>query len=177
MGILLLLAEEASTLEGRGFGLNFDLLDTNLINLAIIIGVLIVFGRKFLGETLSSRKMQIEREIRDAEERKQKAASELASQQQKLAQAQAEAKKLIENAYARAESVKASIAEQADRDIERLKADAQRDLTSQQDRISLELRRYVADKALGAAEGMCKSELNEDSQQRLIDRSIAMLGG
>lgn len=177
MGILLLLAEEASGLEERGFGLNFDLLDTNLINLAIIIGVLVVFGRRFLGDTLSSRKAEIESAIRDAEERKKKAASELASQQQKLAQAQAEAKKLIEDAHARAEAVKASIAEQAERDIERLKADAQRDLSSQQARITLELRRAIAEKALVAAEGLCKAELNDDSQRQLIDRSIAMLGG
>ena len=95
MGLLLLLAAEASGVEESGFGLNFDLLDTNLINLVIIIGVLIVFGRKFLGETLSSRRSQIQTEIQDAEQRKQKAASELASQQQKLAQAQAEAKKLL----------------------------------------------------------------------------------
>ncbi len=177
MGILLLLAEEASGLEERGFGINFDLLETNLINLAIIIGVLIVFGRRFLGDTLSSRKTEIETAIREAEERKKKAASELAGQQQKLAQAKAEAKKLVEDAHARAETVRASIAEQTERDIERLRADAQRDLSSQQDRIASELRRYVADKALVAAEGLCKSELNDDSQQRLIDRSIAMLGG
>lgn len=177
MGLLLLLAAEASGAEESGFGLNFDLLDTNLINLVIIIGVLIVFGRKFLGETLSSRRSQIQSEIQDAEQRKQKAASELASQQQKLAQAQAEAKKLLEDAHTRAESAKAAILAQADKDIERLKAEAQKDVSSQQDKIAAELRQYVAEKALISAELLCKSELNDASQQQLIDRSISMLGG
>ena len=177
MGLLLLLAVEASGVEESGFGLNFDLLDTNLINLVIIIGVLIVFGRKFLGETLSSRRSQIQTEIQDAEQRKQKAASELASQQQKLAQAQAEAKKLLEDANKRAESAKAAILAQADKDIERLQAEAQKDVSSQQDKIATQLRQYVAEKALIAAESLCKSELNDASQQQLIDRSISMLGG
>ncbi|MEM1254426.1 MAG: F0F1 ATP synthase subunit B, partial [Cyanobacteria bacterium P01_H01_bin.21] len=30
--------------EEGGFGLNFDILETNLINLVIIIGVLVYFG-------------------------------------------------------------------------------------------------------------------------------------
>ncbi|NJK69970.1 MAG: F0F1 ATP synthase subunit B, partial [Microcoleus sp. SU_5_3] len=42
MGTVLLLATEASR-EG-GFGLNFDILETNLINLSIVIGLLFYFG-------------------------------------------------------------------------------------------------------------------------------------
>jgi F-type H+-transporting ATPase subunit b len=177
MGTLLLFATEASGVEEGGFGFNFDLLDTNLINLVIIIGVLIVFGRKFLGETLSSRREQIQTAIQEAEQRKKKAAAQLAEQQQKLAQAQADAKSLVDEAHQRAEAAKQAILAQADKDIERLKADAQRDLSSQQDRIAAELRRYISEKALQSAESLCKSELDESSQQRLIDRSIAMMGG
>jgi F-type H+-transporting ATPase subunit b len=176
MGLLLLLAVEASGLEEEGFGLNFDLLDTNLINLVIIIGVLIVFGRKFLGETLSSRKSQIESEIKSAEERKKKAASELASQQQKLAQAQAEAEAIVKDAHKRAETARVSILEQADQDVERLEAEAQKDVSSQEDKIAAELRQYVAEKAISQAERQCKEQLNDASQQELINRSIAMLG-
>jgi F-type H+-transporting ATPase subunit b len=46
--------------EEGGVGLNFDILETNLINLALVIGILFYFGRKFLGSTLSSRKAEIE---------------------------------------------------------------------------------------------------------------------
>ena len=38
-------AEMAETKEAGGFGLNIDILETNLINLVIIIGVLFFFGR------------------------------------------------------------------------------------------------------------------------------------
>ena len=54
MGTVLLLATEASG-EG-GFGLNFDILETNLINLVIIIAVLFYFGVRIVGKILTERR-------------------------------------------------------------------------------------------------------------------------
>lgn len=177
MGTLSFLIAEVENVEGSGFGLNFDLLETNLINLIIIIGLLIFFGRKTLGETLASRKAQIQSSIQEAEARKKKAAAQLAEQQQKIAQAKAEAERLIKDAHERAEAAKASILAQADKDIERLKSDAQRDLSSQQERILAELRQRVAELSLERVEARLKSELDESAQQRLLERSVSMLGG
>ncbi len=185
MGTLLLLAAEASAIGAElpesagesGFGLNFDLLETNLINLVIIIGVLVYFGRKFLGKTLAERRSQIEAEIREAEQRKQEAASALADQQQKLAQAKTEATRIRATAEENAQKARETILAQAEQDIQRLKAAAVQDLNSQQDRIMAELRQRVASMAMQQVESQLKSELNAESQQQLIDRSIAMLGG
>jgi F-type H+-transporting ATPase subunit b len=86
--------------EGSGFGLNFDLLETNLINLVIIWGVLFYFGRKFLGNTLSSRRSSIEEAILDAERRQQEAQQSLKQQEENLAQAQSKAKEIVAAAKA-----------------------------------------------------------------------------
>jgi F-type H+-transporting ATPase subunit b len=74
--------------EEGGFGLNVDILETNLINLVIILGVLFYFGSKFLGKTLSTRKA----EHRSRDRRGRDSASKTPrrpwrQQQQKLAQA------------------------------------------------------------------------------------------
>lgn len=176
MGTLSFLIAEVEGIEGGGFGLNFDLLETNLINLVIIIGVLFVFGRKSLGETLANRKSQIQSSIQEAETRKKNAAAQLAEQQQKLAQAKAEAERLVKDAHERAEKTREAILAQADKDIERLKAEAQRDLSSQQERIMAELRQRVAELSLERVESRLKSELDESAQQNLVERSVAMLG-
>ncbi|NJL09471.1 MAG: hypothetical protein HC908_02340 [Calothrix sp. SM1_7_51] len=89
------LAEAGS--EG-GFGLNTDILDTNIINLAIIITVLLVFGRKVVGNTLKSRRENIETAITSAESRVKEAAARLTEAQQNLAQAQSEAKTILAQA-------------------------------------------------------------------------------
>jgi len=167
----------AETAERGRFGLNFDLLESNLINLAIIIGVLIYFGRGFLGKTLSERRSKIEAAIRDAEQRKQQAAAALADQQQKLAQAQTEAARIRSEAEGRAEAVRGEVLAQAEADIERMRASAAQDLNTQQEKIVSEVRQRIAALAIQRAESQLRSGLNPDIQQQLIDRSIATIGG
>jgi F-type H+-transporting ATPase subunit b len=125
MGTFILLTAEA--IEEPGIGLNFDILETNLINLVIIIGVLVYFGRGFLGKTLADRKARIEEAIKDAETRKKEAAAALADEQQKL--------------------------------------------------VTAELRQRIAALALQQVESQLKSGIGDATQQQLIDRSIATIGG
>lgn len=174
MGTFFLLAAEA---EHSGFGLNLDILETNLINLLIIIGVLVYFGKNSLGKTLSDRRAQIEAAIKEAEQRKEKAAAALAEQQQKLAQAKTEAARILSEAEERAKAARASVLAQAEEDIQRMKAAAAQDLSSQQDRVLNELRQRIAALAMQRAEEHLKSQMNDDAQRQLIDRSIAMIGG
>lgn len=170
-------AEVAETAEGGGFGLNFDLLESNIINLVIIIGVLIYFGRGFLGKTLSERRSKIEEAIKDAEQRKQKAAAALADQQQKLAQAQTEAARIRSEAEGRAEAVRGEVLAQAQADMERMRASAAQDLNTQQEKIISEVRQRIAALAVQRAESQLRSGLNPETQQQLIERSIATIGG
>ncbi|MFE4105528.1 F0F1 ATP synthase subunit B [Almyronema epifaneia] len=163
--------------EEGGIGLNFDLLETNLINLAIIIGVLFYFGSKFLGNTLATRRQEIEAAIKAAEKRKQEASSALAEQQQKLAQAQVEAEQIKARAEENATRARAEILQQADKDVERLKVAAEQDLSAQQEKVMRELRQRVARLAMERVEDRLSERLNDDVQRQLVDKSIALLGG
>ncbi|MDJ1185695.1 F0F1 ATP synthase subunit B [Roseofilum casamattae] len=174
MGNLWLLATEATE---RGFGLNFDVLETNLINLGIVIGVLVYFGRNLVGDTLKARRAEIETAIADAEERQRKASAALSEQQQNLAQAQAQAEKIRQQASERAETVKADILAQADLDIERMQEGAAQDLEAEQERVMNELRRRVVALAMDRVNGQIGNELNDDLHHQLIERSIARVGG
>jgi F-type H+-transporting ATPase subunit b len=175
MGTFILLTAEA--IEESGIGINFDILETNLINLAIIIGVLIYFGRGFLGKTLSDRRARIEEAIQDAETRKKNAAAALAGEQQKLAQAQSEASRILAEAQERAKAVRESVLAKAQDDIQRLKAAEAQGLTSQQERMTAELRQRIAALALQQVESHLKAGIGDATQQQLIDRSIATIGG
>lgn len=163
--------------EEGGFGLNFDILETNLINLIIIIGVLIYFGGKFLGKTLSTRRDAIAAAITEAEQRKQEAVKALAEQQQKLAQAQAEAKQILVEAETMAQRSRQEILAQAQADVERLRATAAQDLSSQETRVMRELQQRVAALAIARTESELPQRLNDEVQRRLVDASITMLSG
>jgi F-type H+-transporting ATPase subunit b len=175
MGTLILLTAEAA--EESGFGLNFDILETNLINLAIVVGVVVYLLSGFLKKALADRKNQIETSIKDAEKRKQDAAAALAEQQQNLAQAQTEAARIRTEAESSAQSARDAILAQAEQDIERMRETAAQDVSTQQERVIRELRQRVADLAMQRAEADLRARVNDDMQRQLIDRSIAMLGG
>ncbi|MEM9005440.1 MAG: F0F1 ATP synthase subunit B [Cyanobacteria bacterium P01_F01_bin.86] len=162
--------------EEGGFGLNFDILETNLINLAIVIGVLIYFGSKFLGNTLASRRATIEEAINDAERRQREATAALAEQQQNLAQAQFKAKEIVETAKQNATKVREDILAQAKSDIERMQAAAQQDMSSQEERVMRELRQRIAELSIARVENELPNRLTADVQSSLIDKSIALLG-
>lgn len=172
---VLWLATEASAEEG--FGLNLDLLDTNLINLGILIAVLLYFAPGFIGKILSERRATIEQAITEAEKRQKEAAAALAEQQQNLTQAQAEAEKILATAETRAQEVKQKIAQQAEQDIERMKATANQEMNTERDKAIAQLRSMVASKALAQVESRLKETLDENAQQQLIDRSMGLLGG
>ncbi len=168
-----------ATEEAGHFGLNFNLLETNIINLAIVIGILVYFGKGVLGKTLGDRQAAIATEIKEAEDRKQAAAARLADEQQKLAKAQEEAKRIVSDAEVRAKQAKEQILAQAQVEIERLKATAGQDTLAQEERVSLEIRQRIAELALKQVETELQQRVasSQSAQQQLIDRSLALLGG
>ncbi|MCU0567876.1 MAG: F0F1 ATP synthase subunit B [Oculatellaceae cyanobacterium Prado106] len=169
---ILLTAEAAE----HGFGLNFNILETNLINLAVVISVVVYFGRKLLGAALGDRQTQIATAIREVEQKKQEAAAALADQQQKLAQAQTEAARIRAAAEESAKAAREAIMAQAAQDLERLRASAAQDLNTQQERIMTELRQQIAALAMQQVEAQLRSGVSDETQARLIDRSIAQIG-
>ncbi len=170
MGNWWLLAAEES-----GFGLNFDILDTNLINLAILIGFLVVYGRKLLGKILADRQAKIAEEIAVAEVNLNKAEVELAEAKKNLTEAEATAKKIIAEAQTKADAAKAAIAAKADADIARLQESAEKDLNSEKDRAIAALKRRIATLAVERSESQIKNTLDGSAQNQLIDRSIAQI--
>jgi F-type H+-transporting ATPase subunit b len=183
MGTFYWLATEAAMGEmsesAGGFGLSFDILEANLVNLSIVIALVVYFGRGFLGKILSERQSAIATAIQEAEQRKRKAAEELANEQQKLAQSQQEAQRIRDAAAASAKAAKAEILARAAQEVQRLRETATQDTTSSQERAILELRQQVAAQAIKQVEVQILSKLgnNQSAQQQLVDRSIALLGG
>lgn len=184
MGKFLLLVAEAGAVNAEaleagtegGYGLNFDILQTNLINLVIIIGVLFYFGRKVVGKTLSDRRERIETAIKTAEQRQRDAATALAEQQQKLAQAQAEAERIRKNAEESAKTARENILVQATQDIERMRETANQELNTERERVINQLRQQVVTMALEKVESELQNRVDNAAQQKLIDRSLALLG-
>lgn len=79
--IFILLAQE------EGISLNFDILETGLLNILALIGILIYTGRDFLGSLLEERKTTIVQNVQDAEDRLNEAQKRFNEAQKQLDQA------------------------------------------------------------------------------------------
>lgn len=177
MNILGLLATAEGLEHHSGFGLNSNILETNLVNLIIIIGVLIYAGRNFLGNVLSERKAAIEADFKEVDDRRKAAAAALAGEQQKLAQSKLEAERILAKAQESARITRESILAQAAVDVERMKAAAVQDLNAEQERVIAQLRQGVIAQALEQSVTQLKSRLSDSAQSKIIDQSLALLGG
>ena len=173
---LFFLASAHSEAEG-GFGLNLDILGTNLINLTLLVGILVYYGKGLISNMLTERNAKIAEQIQEAEKKQQAAAAGLKEQQQKLAEAEKTAEKIRQDAEANAEKTKQAILAQGEKEVERLKATAVADLNSEQARLIAELRQRVAALAIKQVESQLPNMLNDEVQNQLIDSSIARLGG
>ncbi|MFS8906276.1 F0F1 ATP synthase subunit B [Synechococcus sp. O70.2] len=150
-------------------------LESNLINIAIILTLLYLLGRRVVGEALAKRRESILEELRQAEQRKQEALERLAKEQQKLAQAQQEAERIRRQAEASAEARRQELLQQVEQEIERLRAKAARDLAAEQEQILQELRCQIVRQALRKVEQELPQHLNEQIHHRLIEQGIQML--
>ena len=73
--------------EHEGIGLNTDILETGLLNILALLGILIFTGRDFLGSLLEERRTTIVKSVQDAEDRLNEAQKRLDEAKKQLDQA------------------------------------------------------------------------------------------
>jgi F-type H+-transporting ATPase subunit b len=73
--------------EDEGIGLNLDILETGLLNILALVGILIYTGKDFLGSLLEERKATIVKGVQDAEDRLNEAQKRLSEAEKQLSQA------------------------------------------------------------------------------------------
>ena len=162
--------------HGGGFGLNLDLFDTNIINLAIVIAGLVWFLRGFLGGILERRRATILADLKDAEDRLAAATAALADVQQGLSQSQAKAEKIRADGVVRAQAIRLDSERRTVEEMARIKLDSASNLDAEAARVTAQLRREAARLAIEKALEVLPGRLDKAAQARLIDQSIQSLG-
>jgi len=75
----------------EGFGINTNILETNIANLAVVIGVLVVFGGDVISSILTSRRDRIVQSVQSAEQKYQEAQEALQQANMRLDEAKQKA--------------------------------------------------------------------------------------
>ena len=155
--------------------LNFNPLETNLVNLAIVIAALVWFLRGFLGGILESRRNAILQDLQDAENRLKTATAELTKAQADLSEAQQKADKIRLDGKTRAASIRAEGEQRTISAMAAVKQGAVADADSEANRLREALRREAALEAVSKVLNDLPGRLDDQAQARLIDASIANL--
>ena len=159
-----------------GFGLNLNLFETNIVNLAIVIFGLYKFLPNFLGSILERRRAIILADLKDAEDRLAAATSSLAQAQQDLAAAQQKAEQIRADGKARAEAIRLESEQRTVEEMARVKQGAAADLSAEASRVSDQLRREAARLAIEKALASLPAKLTDEAQVQLVNQSIQTLG-
>ena len=162
--------------HGGGFGLNLNLFDTNIINLAIVIAGLVWFLKGFLGGILERRRANILAELKDAEDRLAAATASLAEVQKGLSESQARAEKILADGGVRAQAIRLESERRTVEEMARIKQESASNLDAEASRVMAQLRREAARLAIEKALASLPGRLDATTQARLIDQSIQSLG-
>nr|YP_010265297.1 ATP synthase CF0 subunit I [Dialyceras coriaceum]UIR97808.1 ATP synthase CF0 subunit I [Dialyceras coriaceum] len=158
------------------FGFNTDILATNPINLSVVLGVLIFFGKRVLSDLLDNRKQRILNTIRNSEELRGGAIEQLEKAQARLRKVEIEADQFRVNGYSEIEREKWNLINSTYKILEQLENYKNETIHFEQQRAINQVRQRVFQQALQGALGTLNSCLNNELHLRTINANIGMFG-
>nr|YP_010344388.1 ATP synthase CF0 subunit I [Solanum rubicaule]UNZ87804.1 ATP synthase CF0 subunit I [Solanum rubicaule] len=158
------------------FGFNTDILATNPINLSVVLGVLIFFGKGVLSDLLDNRKQRILNTIRNSEELRGGAIEQLEKARSRLRKVETEAEQFRVNGYSEIEREKLNLINSTSKTLEQLENYKNETIQFEQQRAINQVRQRIFQQALRGALGTLNSCLNNELHLRTISANIGMLG-
>ena len=158
------------------FGFNTDILATNPINLSVVLGVLIFFGRGVLSDLLDNRKQRILKTIRNSEELREGALDQLEKARARLRKVETEADQFRMTGYSEIEREKLNLINSTYKTLEQLENYKNETIHFEQQRAINQVRQRVFQQALQGALGTLNSCLNNELHLRTISTNIGMFG-
>ena len=159
-------------LASEGFGLNLNLFETNILNLAVVIFGLYKFLPNFLGSILERRRSAILEDLKDAEKRLLEASNSLNQAKLDLSSAEKKADKIRNDCKERAEAIRLESEKRTVEEMARIKQGAASDLNAEAARVTSQLRREAAQLAIQKALATLPKKLDEEAQEKFLNQSI-----
>ena len=160
----------------EGFGLNLNIFETNIINLAVVVFGLYKFLPGFLGKILERRRTSILSDLKEAEERLAQAKDSFSKAKDELASAKEKAEKIRNDCKARAEAIRLDSEKRTVEEMARIKQGAASDLNAEAARVTSQLRKEAAELAIEKALAILPKKLDSNTQDNFLKQSIKNIG-
>lgn len=157
----------------KGFDINTNILETNVINLAFVIGVLFYFGKDTVINILEQRKSRIVGSIEDAENRYREAQQKLEKAQVELKTAEQKAQEIRSQGDIQAQQAKDALSQQVEEQINQLEESSKASYRLAEQQAFQEIQKRLTEMAFTKARQKLKDKLNnKDTQKEFIDYQI-----
>jgi F-type H+-transporting ATPase subunit b len=158
------------------FGLNFDIIETNILNLGVVIAVVIYLGGDVLTSLLNDRKQKILGTLKSADERFVEAQQKLEEAKQKVQIAQKKAIEIREQGNKTAIQAAKTLFERTEDEIRRLEESKQATLRFEEEKAMSQVRQQVVNLSIERAFSQLSTKIDNSIHRRLIDNNINLLG-
>ncbi len=146
-----------------------------VINFAILVIVLVYFGRKPIKEYFKKRTELIEKSLKEAEEARMFAKKALEEVQERLRNTDKEIKEIIEGARKAGEREKEALIAEGERLREKILEQAKTNIEFELEKAKKEIKSEAALIAIELAEKQIKEKLGREEQEALIEEYIQRL--
>jgi len=160
----------------EGFGLNLNIFETNILNLAVVVFGLYKFLPGFLGKILEKRRTSILSDLNEAEERLSQSKGALLKAKEELASAKQKADKIRNDCKSRAEAIRLESEKKTVEEMARIKQGAASDLNAEAARVTSQLRKEAAELAIEKALALLPQKLDSNTQDKFLKESIKNIG-
>ena len=130
-------------LESQGFGLNTNILETNILNLLVVLAVVFIFGGNALRGLLSNRKQTITGNLEEADRRAKQSKEKLAQLKNQLQQYKIKADDILKNGQEYAKQERVTRQKETEDQISRLKTSREKIIDLQREQVMKKLSQQV----------------------------------
>lgn len=156
-------------------GFNPDILETNLINITLLLSGLIYVLKNFLGLALSTRQEKVLIAIKEAEKKLNQANIRLEQSKNQLKQTQDIITNIHNQAKFTAQKVRQDIMEQGKIDIAKLIQASQDSISNAENQIKQQIQKQITNIAIHRVFMQLNSQLTSEIQSSIIDKKISQL--
>nr|YP_009425270.1 ATP synthase CF0 subunit I [Asplenium prolongatum]ASU93968.1 ATP synthase CF0 subunit I [Asplenium prolongatum] len=155
-------------------GLNTNILEVNLINLILVLGILFYYGKGVLINLLDNRRRTILNTIQDAEERNEEATKKLQRARIRLQQAKVKADDIRINGLTQMDREQRDLVDAADKDLKQLEDSKNYAIRFEKQRAIEQVRQQVSRLASERALETLNNRLDNQLHLRMIDYNIGL---
>jgi F-type H+-transporting ATPase subunit b len=148
-----------------------------VICFAVVAFVLMRYALPKIREAVEARENKIRADLEGAESTKAEAEKQLDAYKKQLAEARAEANRIIEEARSSAEEVRRDIIAKSEKEAESIVARASEQIQAERQRTMQELQGQLATLSIELAEKVVGRSLDGESQREMVDAYIKEVSG